>query len=118
MEVNGSVHKNYEKAIVNDNMKKKIAERKKLKLISLDFSDPTLDKEIKDKVEQSIKLAVPDRSHFPAYCPECHAMMALRQNKGSKVWFYACPNKHKTLTVCPDCEIEPLYNDMPDKVES
>lgn len=116
MEVNGSKHQKDKYTIVNDNMKKKIAAKKKLKLVCIDFSDSIPDNEIKDKVEKSIREAIPDKDSVPAYCPKCHAMMALRQNRSTMEWFYSCPNKHKNNTYSA-YKIPPLYDNLLEKID-
>lgn len=122
IEIQGKQHMEDPKVMERDRFKAEVMKRCGMKLIMVDCSKPMTDQEIREKVNASIKEAVPDRKTCAAYCPNCkshgkNSLMIIKRNKSDGTFFYGCSTYEEgKQEKCPTLNLEevpPLYYGIP-----
>lgn len=120
IEVHGQNHLAPE-VIERDNFKRALLEKNNIAMAVIDAKVNIDDKDIPEVVVQCIKKAVPDREHYPVYCPRCQKIMKIRKNSKTGEYFYGCSMYkhsgsgclgHRNISAVP-----PLYENIPVKAE-
>ncbi len=112
-EINGGEH-NKQQIKLNDEFKHFLVAQNKLKLITIDATFTIQDEKLEEIISTQIKVEIPDRQSYPAYCPGCQYRMSLRQNHQTKEYFYSCYKCNKTYSLSV---IPPLYEDIVTDIE-
>lgn len=119
IEIYGKYHLAPE-VIERDNFKRALLEKNNIAMVVVDAKENIKDEDISEMLVQCIKKAVPDRGHYPVYCPRCQKIMKIRKNfKGE--YFYGCSMFKRDKSGCPGnrdiSAVPPLYENIPIKSE-
>ncbi len=95
LEVNGGQHKT-RTVIRRDNLKKTLAEKCGIKIVTIDASEKIEENKIEEKVADQIKAAFPRLDSLPVYCPQCGSKMQIVKNRTTNKDFYGCTNYMQT----------------------
>lgn len=120
IEVHGQNHLEPE-VIERDNFKKALLEKNNIPMAVIDAKKNIDDKDISEVVVQCIKSTVPDRDHYPVYCPKCQKIMKIRKNIEKGKLFYGCSAFKHNGSGCSGTrnisDVPPLYENISIKSE-
>ncbi|MBD5631791.1 MAG: DUF2726 domain-containing protein [Clostridia bacterium] len=120
IEVHGQNHLEPE-VIERDNFKKALLEKNNIPMAVIDAKKNIDDKDISEVVVQCIKSTVPDREHYPVYCPKCQKIMKIRKNVEKGKLFYGCSAFKHNGSGCSGnrniSDVPPLYENISIKSE-
>lgn len=121
IEVHGNSHLEFA-VVERDNFKHALLEKNNIPMVIIDAKENIEDKDIPEVVVQCIKNTVPDREHYPVYCPKCQNRMIIRKNGESGEYFYGCSKFKYDKTGCRGhrsvSDVPPLYENIPIKAET
>jgi Protein of unknown function (DUF2726). len=113
IEINGKDHEKKSRK-ENDLFKKELLEKHRLKLVTIDATTSMVNKEVREEVIKSIREEIPNRKSYPAYCPECGAVLEIKSNKKCETLFYGCSRfKYGCKGSKNINNVPPLYEGIP-----